>query len=353
MLELRNIRKRWPAFCLKDVSLHVEESEYFVLLGPSGAGKSLLLELVAGFHRPDAGRILLQGRDVTALPPERRHVGFVYQDSLLFPHRSVAQNIAYGLRADREQARRRVEELAGMLGIGNLLDRAPDTLSGGEKQRVAIARALAVDPEVLLMDEPLSALDPPTQQALRGELLRVHRQTGVTVLHVTHDQAEARQMGERVGILRGGRLVQVGRAGEVFQKPENDFVAAFTGCDNILPGTARLQDGVTRVRYGESELVTTTRRTGRVRAAIRPENIIISAEPVRTSARNQFRGRVVSVEPRGPTHAVTGESGAMRLTALVTAQSLEELSIAPGAEVYFSFKAGSIHLMSAEETTDD
>jgi molybdopterin-binding protein len=353
MLELRGVQKRWTDFALKGVSLHVREGEYFVLLGPSGAGKSLLLEVVAGFHRPDAGRIMLHDRDVTSLPPERRKVGFVYQDSMLFPHRSVAQNIAYGLQGDRTQARRRVEELSDMLRIGQLLERSPETLSGGEKQRAAIARALAVEPDVLLMDEPLSALDPPTQQALRGELLRVHGETGVTVLHVTHDQAEAREMGERVGILRDGRLVQVGTGEEVFQRPENGFVAAFTGCDNILPGTARLRDGVTEVRCGDAEVVATDRRTGPVRAAIRPENIIISTEPVRTSARNQFRGRVVSVTPRGRTFAVTGEFDGMELTALVTAQSLEELSIAPDAEVYFSFKASSMHLMPAEEATDD
>ncbi len=352
MLELENVARRWQGFSLEDICLRVRRGEYFVLLGPSGAGKSLLLEVVAGFHSPDRGRVRLNGRDVTGLPPERRHVGFVYQDSMLFPHKSARQNIAYGLRlrkAPPKQERQTVERLAAMLRITHVLDRGPRELSGGERQRVSIARALAVEPLLLLMDEPLAALDPPTQEALRGELETMHARTGVTVLHVTHDQAEAQQLGHRVGIIRDGRLLQVGTPEDVFQKPNSRFVAEFTGCSNILRGEARVRGRTTVFRSGPIELVCTEPVEGPARAVIRPENVIISTAPVRTSARNQLAGRVKAVQKRGRIHAVIGEFNGQELTSLVTAQSLEELELRPGREVYFSFKASSLHLMSTEQ----
>ncbi len=356
MLELQDIAKQWRGFSLDAIDLRVEAGEYFVLLGPSGAGKSLLLELVAGFHAPDRGRVVLDGRDVTDLPPERRHVGFVYQDNMLFPHQTAGENIGYGLRirgTAREDAHRTVERLAGMLHIERLLHRRPDELSGGEKQRVSLARALAVEPLLLLMDEPLAALDPAIQQALRAELARVHCETGVTVVHVTHDQAEAQQLGERIGVMRDGRLVQVGKAEQVFERPQNGFVAGFTGACNILDGRAAADGSVTRFSCGPVELVSTARIDGPARAVIRPENIFISTEPVRTSARNQLTGLVVSVEKTGRTFAVEAEFDGLRLTSLVTQQSLQELEIRVGARVYFSFKASSLHLMEPEEERDD
>ncbi len=356
MLELRHLSRCWPGFAVRDVSLRVEHGQYFVLLGPSGAGKTLLLELVAGFHRPDAGSVHLDGQDVTSLPPEKRRMGFVYQDAMLFPHRSVAQNIAYGLRTRRRPAaeiRGTVRRLAEMLRIGALLHRRPDTLSGGERQRASMARALAVQPEVLLMDEPLGALDPLTQQALRAELRRVHSLTGVTVVHVTHDQDEARELGQRVGILRNGSLLQVGRPETVFERPGNHFVARFTGSRNIYGGRARREGGVTLIRCGEAELVSSADLTGPVRAVIRPENILISRRPVRTSARNQLAGRVTRVDREGNVYAVTADCEGLEMTSVVTGQALQELEIEPGARVHFSFKASSLHLMPTEESDHD
>ena len=352
MLELRDVSRQWQGFSLEDISLSVRRREYFVLLGPSGAGKSLLLEVIAGFHSPDRGRVELNGRDVTALPPERRHVGFVYQDSMLFPHKTARQNIAYGLRlrrAPRAEINKTVDRLAAMLRIERVLDRRRDELSGGERQRISIARALAVEPLLLLMDEPLAALDPPTQEALRGELETMHVETGVTVLHVTHDQAEAQQLGHRVGIIRQGRLLQVGTPEEVFQKPNSRFVAEFTGCSNILRGEARAEGEATVFRSGSLEIVCTEPVEGPARVVIRPENIIISTSPVRTSARNQLAGTVQEVVKRGRIHSVMGEFDGRRLTSVVTTQSLEDLDLKPGREVYFSFKASSVHLMGAEE----
>ncbi len=348
MLELRSLSRDWQDFALREVDLRMETNEYLVLLGPSGAGKSLLLELIAGFHRPDSGSIHLDGREITDLPPERRGIGFVYQDSMLFPHRTVRGNIAYGLRGlDRSRTDETVESLAAMLRISALLERRPATLSGGEKQRVSIARALAVRPRLLLMDEPLAALDPPIQKVLRDELRAVHRETGVGVLHVTHNRAEARELGQRVGILREGRLLQVGEPDEVFERPRSDFVARFTGCANIYEGRASLQDGVTVFRSEGAQLVATAPLSGAVRAVIRPENILVSTEPVRTSARNQLRGRISEIVQEGRVYAVTGIFEGLRVTAVVTGQALEELALGAGSEVYFSFKASSLHLISA------
>ena len=352
MRELRGVSKHWEGFGLRDISLHVPRGEYFVLLGPSGAGKSLLLELIAGFHAPDAGRVMLDGRDVTGLPPERRGIGFVYQDSMLFPHRTPRQNIAYGPLVRRQPAAQvdeTVARLAQMLHISPVLDRDPSELSGGEKQRVAIARALAVEPQLLLMDEPLGALDPLTQAKLRAELRRLHAQAGLTVLHVTHDQAEARELGRRIGVLDAGRLVQVGEAADVFERPGSAFVAEFTGGGNIYEGHAALQDGVTIFRTGPVELVSTSQVEGPARGVVRPENILISTEPVKTSARNQLAGRVASVERRGRVYAVTGDFGGLEMTSMITEQSLIELGIGPGGPVYFSFKAHNLHLIGAGE----
>ncbi len=353
MLELRNVSKRWPGFALRGIDLTVEDGEYFVLLGPSGAGKSLLLEVVAGFHAPDAGAVLLGGVDVTALPPEARQVGFVHQDSMLFPHMSAARNIAYGLRVRGDSdAEKTVAELAAMLHIGHALDRAPHELSGGERQRVAIARALAVRPRLLLMDEPLGALDMPIQVRLRAELKRVHRETGVTVLHVTHNQDEARELGRRIGVMRGGRLVQAGGAAEGFEQPSDMFVAEFTGCRNIYEGMARSDGDETSFSTDGLTLHSTSRIEGPALAAVRSEHIIVSTGPVQTSARNQIEGTVESVERQGHVHAVTARFGTVAMTSLLTGHSVEALGIEPGRRVYFSFKANSLHLIPARDPED-
>ena len=241
-----------------------------------------------------------------------------------------------------------------------MLDRDPSELSGGEKQRVAIARALAVEPQLLLMDEPLGALDPLTQSKLRVELRRLHAEAALTVLHVTHDQAEARELGRRIGVLDAGRLLQVGEAAEIFERPGSAFVAEFTGGANIYEGRASLRDGVTIFCTGAGdgaagalELVSTSQVEGPARGVVRPENVLISTEPVKTSARNQLAGRVAAVERRGRVYAVIAEFDGLQMTAMITEQSLVELGIAPGGPVYFSFKAHNLHLIAAEGDNDD
>ncbi len=206
VLEVVNISLRMKNFFLKNINFYVLKGEHFAIVGPTGSGKSLLLETIAGIRKPDSGKIILNGVDVTDLPPEKRGIGMVYQDFVLFPHMSVYDNIAYGLKVKKcKNIDVRVKELAKMLEIEHLLDRMPETLSGGEKQRVAIARALAVNPEVILLDEPFSALDKETRITLRNRIIGLLKEKGVSVIHVTHIEEDA-ETADRIAKMRKGEL---------------------------------------------------------------------------------------------------------------------------------------------------
>jgi ABC-type Fe3+/spermidine/putrescine transport system ATPase subunit len=231
VIDVQNVERRWGAFSLS-VTLRARAGEYLVILGPSGSGKSLLLGLIAGLYLPERGRVLLGERDVTAAPPERRGVGFVFQRVSLFPHLTVAGNIEFGLRArgvPRGERRARVEELVTLFGLSPLLDRPVTALSGGEAQRVAIARALAPRPALLLLDEPFSLVDHNARLELQEQLRALHGKLGVTALHVTHDRDEARALGQRCAVMLGGRIVQHGSTEDVFARPRCLFVSRFLG----------------------------------------------------------------------------------------------------------------------------
>jgi thiamine transport system ATP-binding protein len=241
---------------LERVTLEVDEGEVLAVLGPSGSGKSTLLRVVAGLLRPDAGRVLLAGRDATSVPPHRRGVGVVFQDQALFDHRDVRGNVAFGLRmqgAPREEIARRVTELLELVGLAGFERRSLATLSGGERQRVALARALAPEPRVLLLDEPLGSLDRPLRERLLGDLERIFDTLGVTALYVTHDLAEAFALGDRVAVLRRGRVAQVGTPDELWGRPASEEVARFLGQANVRDGVAIRPEAVSlaRVRDGE------------------------------------------------------------------------------------------------------
>lgn len=232
----------YRAFALTDVSLRVSRGEYFVLLGPTGCGKTLCIELLCGLRRPDAGRVLIGGEDVTHRDPARRGIGYVPQDQALLPFMSVRDNIGFGLAARRIPAaeiRTRVDEMLELLGIAHLAERRPANLSGGERQRVALGRALAVRPAILLLDEPLSAIDEETRDALIDDLRRVHRRLGTTTLHVCHSLEEAMRLADRLAILRQGRVVQTGTPEEVCARPADLFVARFLRLKNLLAGEVR------------------------------------------------------------------------------------------------------------------
>ncbi len=239
MLRLKDVRVNLGDFQLKNITLNVKSGEYMVLLGPTGTGKTVLLETISGIHPVGSGSIFIHGRDATHLPPEKRNLGVVYQDYALFPHLTVRKNIAFGLgfkgiRGD--DAERAVNKIAGFLDIRSILERHPDNLSGGERQRVALARALVLDPYVLLLDEPLSALDRLTRDRLKRELKRIHQETGVTILHITHDLSEAFFLADHLAVMRDGEILQVGSPEAVLKSPANRTVAQLLGIENLIPG---------------------------------------------------------------------------------------------------------------------
>ncbi len=344
---VKNISLNLGAFALHDISFEFDSGETFVILGPSGAGKSVLLETLAGFYHPDAGQIRIGGRDVTTMPPEARRIGFMFQDYALFPHLTVMQNVQFPQRADPS----RVREVLARLGLEHLTDRKPVNLSGGEKQRVALARALAADPALFLFDEPLSALDARTRDTLREELKTLLRQLGVPAIYVTHDQAEALVLADRIAVLRDGRLQQTGRPAEVFNAPANEFVANFVGVETMLPAQImKVSDNFVSMTVGDKTLYALDRGVDRtlrsVLACIRPEDVALSHSPSSDAgARNQFTARVVSVSTLGPLFKIALDAG-FPLVAYAAKQLYLDLKLSPGASVTASIDATAIHLIA-------
>lgn len=414
-VQIRDLWVDLREFHLRGIELDIAAGEYFVVLGPTGAGKTVLLETIAGLFEPRQGRVLIDGEDITGLPPEHRGIGFVYQDYVLFPHLDVAQNIAFGLRVGGQLPRtpplggmrpvlgrmaratkiflsrirrptkasvdrtwyptksnqeksgsrdipHRVSEMAHLLSIHHLLHRSPGTLSGGEQQRVALARALVVQPRLLLLDEPLSALDPDTREGLQRELGQVHRELGTTTLHVTHDFEEAVALGDRIAVVHDGRIVQVGRPEGIFRRPANEFVARFVGVRNVFAGVVAEvgHNGYRIFEGGDLKLAVATDLAGPAHASIRPEDIIISTRPLRSGARNRLQGRVVDIADRGTLIYVTVRilSGhvddrryqvpperSLCFTAVIMRRSLEEMALEEGMEVHIAFKASAVHVL--------
>lgn len=353
MIRLEGLTVQSGPFALADVTFDVPAGGYGLVIGPTGSGKTTLLEAIAGHHRPRAGRVVLDGRDASALPPEARGVGFVYQQYHLFPHLTVAENISYGLRrADAPTRRARVETLAAMLGITDLLARTTLRLSGGEQQRVAIARALAPRPRVLLLDEPFAALDPATRRSLRRELRALHEREGTTTLQVTHDFDEALRLGERVAVLADGRIAQSGTPEQVFRHPNSAFVARFIGAGNVIPGTVRWlgappaagEAGAAAFDAGPFVLDVLADAEGPAHAVLRPEDLTLSRGVPEGSARNHLRATVAQLERTGPVTFVHLDAG-RPLVASLTTTSVEALGLAPGDAVVATCKATAVLLV--------
>lgn len=265
---------------LEEVSLQVRQGELLTLLGPSGSGKTTLLKVIAGFESPTCGTVLLRGRDISRLSPARRGVGMVFQHYALFPHMTVAQNVGYGLklrRVSRTERERRVGEMLELLRLDGLGARYPRQLSGGQQQRVALGRALAYDPEVILMDEPLGALDRALRIEMEEQIRAIHRELGATIVYVTHDQQEALALSDRIAIMRAGHVASVGPPAQLYTRPADSFVASFFANANLLAVREHelLSGGDARVRCGDGEIVcpTTARRGDRVVLAVRRRSL--------------------------------------------------------------------------------
>jgi molybdate transport system ATP-binding protein len=326
-----------------------------VLFGPSGSGKTTVLRALAGLDRPDAGAISFAGEtwyDAARrafVAPQARGVGFLFQDYALFPHLSVAANVAFGLgRLGRAEREARVAALAERFGLADLLRRRPGELSGGQRQRVALARALAPRPRLLLLDEPLSALDAPAREGLRGELRHLLEAAGVPTVLVTHDRTEALALGDRLAVIADGAVRQVGPVHEVFSSPVDAEVARVVGTENVFPSRLlRREDGLVVVRAGSAELVAVD--PGGVEdeayACIRAEDVVVEpAEGHASSAQNHLRGTVTARRDEGPLVRITIACG-VSLVALVTRASAERLRLAPGAPVRAAVKAPSVRVV--------
>lgn len=270
----------------------------------------------------------------------------VYQDYILFPHLTVEENIGFGLlqrKVDPGRIRDLVSEIADLLGIGHLLERTPGTLSGGEQQRAAIARALVLRPRVLLLDEPLSALDAATRDRLRRELKLVHRATGTTVVHITHHFEDIFALADRVAVMQEGRIAQIGTPDDVFRRPATEFVAAFTGMENIFYGVSRVRDGEATIDLGTITLRTVTAVEGDVCVGIRPEEVIVSREAFESSAINVFSGTVTEIRQNGIFSRVVVDTG-LPFVAILTPQSVARLGLTEGKPAYVTFKASAVHV---------
>ena len=303
-LEFRNLSKRFGSIQAVDgVSLEIKKGEFFSLLGPSGCGKTTMLRLAAGFESPDAGRVVLHGCDITDLPPNKRQVNTIFQSYALFPHLSVWENIAFGLRVAKRSKRDIETEVEAMLRLIRMSDQAgkkPDQLSGGQKQRVAIARALINKPQVLLLDEPLAALDLKLRQRMLIELDMIHDQVGITFLYVTHDQGEAMSLSDRIAVMDSGRIEQVGSPAEIYEAPRTSFVAAFIGDTNFLEGevTELIDAEYCRVKIADIPGVVcfndkSMKPGNPVYLSIRPEKIHISRDKPEESGRRNILPAVV------------------------------------------------------------
>ncbi len=325
VVSIRNLSHAFGALTvLHELSLDIEPGEYLVLLGPSGSGKTTLLSILGGFLQPTKGEVLIDGRDCTRMPPAKRPTTTVFQDYALFPHMSVGANVAFGLRmngvAKTERARQARETLA-LVGLEQALDKKPHQLSGGQRQRVALARALVNQPKVLLLDEPLGALDLKLRENMQEELKALQKALGITFVFVTHDQGEALSMADRVAVFNDGKIMQVGTPEEIYQRPATRFVADFVGSSNVLP-----PDFVQRW-------------SGQHRwASLRPEAIRVGS----TVAGEGVPARLVSTNYLGATTKLLLDAEGLRLHATVPAgAALPE----PGEEVTLTFNREHLHLM--------
>jgi len=348
MIRIENLSKDLGEFFLRDVSLEINDGEYFMVLGPTGAGKTILLETIAGIYRADSGRIFLDEQDITDIPPRERNIGMVYQDYTLFPFLTVEENIGFGLKSrkvTKREIKRRVDELANLMGVSHLLHRYPGTLSGGEQQRVAIARALIMEPKVLLLDEPLSALDTQTAERLRQELKNVHSITNTTIIHVTHSFEEAFLLGSRMAVMDKGEIVQVGTPNEVFRKPESEFAAEFLGVGNLFQGESRVDSGIACIDVDGINIVSATLKPGSVHVSIRPEDILVSTKQIVSSARNSFKGKIASIVDAGTILRIAVDVDIDNpFIVAITKQSFDEMNLKTGGEVYITFKASAVHV---------
>ncbi len=338
-------------FQLRSISLEVAKGQYFVLLGPPGSGKTIFLECLCGLKQIDSGQIYIEGRDVTKLEPRARGIGYVPQDYALFPHLSVTGNIEFGLRTKKQtsnQIQAKVKQTAQMLGISGLLKRRIAGLSGGEKQRVALARALVLEPKVLLLDEPVCALDEATRQDICAQLLNIQRQLDLTVIHVSHNQEEAFSVADRAGILHQGALQQVGSPDQLLRKPQSEFIARFMRCENLFQAQVidkNAKTSHTRVKVAKVQLLVPGRHQDKIKFMVRPEDILVfSTHQQNIENENQLHLTLVRWRDYGSFVRVE-LNGSLNLVAHLSHAAFAELKAEPQSEVTAVLRPQNIHVL--------
>ncbi len=347
MLEVKDLCVQMGNFFLKNISFDVKDGEYFVLLGPTGSGKTVLLESIAGLHAVTSGQVWINGKDVTELNLEKRKIGFAYQDYALYPHLPVRDNISFGLmwkNKKRQEIEKAVDSVVELLGIADLLEKRPWSLSGGQSQKIALARAIAIRPDLLLLDEPLSAVDSETKEDYERELKELHNHLKLTTIHVTHNFEEATSMGDRIAVIMDGQILQIGTPEQIFRQPNSEQVARFLMTRNIFDGEVTDSSEGQKVFSVEgTKLTVVTTRQGRVHASVRPEDILISREPLHSSALNTLQGNITRIVDRGSVIYIK-VNVPPEFTCLILRRLLKEMGLREKERVFITFEASDVNV---------
>lgn len=337
MISLKQICLDLPGFNLKDISLDIREKDFFALIGPTGSGKSLLLEVIMGLVPVTSGSLFLADKEITDLPVHKRKIAIVYQDYALFPHLNVCENIMYGVRYYSKTSKKIMQEfdfLVSTLGLERILARKPHLLSGGEKQRTALARALILNPSVLLLDEPLSALDPLFHEDAKQLLKKIHTQLDMTTIMVSHNFSEVLYLANRGAVIRNGEIRQQGNMTEIFEKPNSTFTASFVGMNNVFPLEACRKAGITALcEPGPDQTY----------AGIRPEDISVTSNDDIAAFENIFAGRIKEIEDHGLFLKIRLEAGELEFEAVCPRNLIKDDGIRKGNSARIGFHPDAVH----------
>ena len=351
-VEIDNLHINLGEFRLNGVSLSLDKGDYLSIIGPTGAGKTIFLESIVGFWRPDHGRIVLDGKEITTELPEKRHIGIVYQDYALMPHMTVYNNIAYGLRKHKPQNMdEAIRKMAQSLHIDHLLHRKPTTLSGGEQQRVALARVLIVEPALLLMDEPFSALDQQTRRRARLLLKEAIRDRTMTVIHITHDLDDAWALASKLAVFKEGRLLQMGTLREVFNRPKDRFVAEFVGTGFYSGTVVASNNGSANIDLGGTVLqsLDAADNGDAVNVAIRHEDIRVTRnKPAHANGFNVMNVTVKNIVPEGSSSLLDLQVDNIAMNALLTHHAMERLDLYRGDNLYALIRKEHVKIVRAD-----